>query len=91
MTGPSIGWKLRENREVISDLSDRRLVLGGVGFHQLMKLKVGKTSKNRQFSARFKSVSKLILHKPATVVDCNRRRPGIFTVPGLIFTKKNVV
>ncbi len=73
MTGPSIGWKLRENREEISDFIGWR-VLGGVGLHQLMKLHDGRAVKVGNFISDLKAFFELILHKPPAVVDCSGYR-----------------
>ena len=66
ITGSSIGWKSRE-REVISDLSDRKVGLRGVGFHQMMKIASGKTVKVDYFIPVLKAFVKLILHNPCLV------------------------
>jgi hypothetical protein len=70
MTGPSIGWILWKNRKEISDFVGWR-ILGGVGLHQLMKLRAGRTVKIGNFISELKAFFELILHKPSAVVDCS--------------------
>jgi hypothetical protein len=74
MTGPSIGWKLQKNRKVISDFIGWMAGLRRIWTSSFDESAHWQSSKNRQFYSRFKSVFKLILHKPSAVVDCSGYR-----------------
>jgi hypothetical protein len=56
-------------------------VLGGVGFHQMMKLRHGRAVKIDNFLPDLKAFSKLILHKPSAVVDCRGYRSVFLLFP----------
>jgi hypothetical protein len=74
MTGPSVGWNLRKNRKVIQILSDRKAGLRRSWISSVDETARWRSGKSRQFFFRFKSLFKLILHKPHAVVDCSEYR-----------------
>ena len=91
MTGPSIGWKLRQNARVISDFIGWKADHRRSWIHQLMKWRIRQSCKSSQFYFSFKSISPF--NSPQTFYSKGLQPVllSIFTVQGVINTKKSPI